>query len=92
MCNDSCFPGLNQASSILESLLSGDYGQQVEPVDAVAHIYVWLRFSANRLITWQRNYNTQPRILSAAQARSVCHVLSHTAIKNLDPSSLFVSC
>ena len=36
---------------------------------AMAAIYVWLRYSATRHLTWQRNYNTQPRILSAAQAR-----------------------
>jgi alpha-glucan,water dikinase len=37
--------------------------------DAFSYIYVWLRYSANRHLTWQRNYNTQPRILSAAQER-----------------------
>jgi hypothetical protein len=31
--------------------------------------YVWLRYSSIRQLTWQRNYNTQPRILSAAQER-----------------------
>jgi len=30
---------------------------------------VWLRYSAARQLTWQRNYNTQPRILGDAQAR-----------------------
>jgi alpha-glucan, water dikinase len=30
-------------------------------------IYVWMRFSATRALTWQRNYNTQPRQLSGAQ-------------------------
>jgi hypothetical protein len=35
----------------------------------MADIYVWLRYSSARLLTWQRNYNTQPRILSAAQVR-----------------------
>jgi alpha-glucan,water dikinase len=36
---------------------------------ACSDIYVWLRYSATRQLTWQRNYNTQPRILSAAQER-----------------------
>ena len=35
----------------------------------MARIYVWLRYSASRQLTWQRNYNTQPRILGEAQAR-----------------------
>ena len=37
--------------------------------DAMARIYVWLRYSAARQLTWQRNYNTQPRILGEAQRR-----------------------
>jgi alpha-glucan,water dikinase len=37
--------------------------------DAMARIYVWLRYSASRQLTWQRNYNTQPRILGEAQRR-----------------------
>lgn len=39
---------------------------------AMADIYTWLRYSATRQLTWQRNYNTQPRILSAAQVGGVC--------------------
>ncbi len=35
----------------------------------MARIYVWLRYSASRQLTWQRNYNTQPRILGEAQKR-----------------------
>ena len=34
-----------------------------------ALLYVWLRFSAIRQLTWQRNYNTKPRELSHAQDR-----------------------
>jgi hypothetical protein len=41
---------------------------EVEPEQALADVYVWLRYSATRQLTWQRNYNTQPRTLSAAQA------------------------
>lgn len=40
---------------------------ELETSEAMADIYVWLRYSATRQLTWQRNYNTQPRILSAAQ-------------------------
>jgi alpha-glucan,water dikinase len=35
----------------------------------MALLYVWLRFSAIRQLTWQRNYNTKPRELSHAQDR-----------------------
>ena len=35
----------------------------------MARLYVWLRYSAIRQLTWQRNYNTQPRILGSAQER-----------------------
>ena len=38
-------------------------------LDGQALIYVWLRFSAIRQLTWQRNYNTQPRELAHAQDR-----------------------
>ncbi|MBI5388215.1 MAG: hypothetical protein HZA90_26420 [Verrucomicrobia bacterium] len=34
-----------------------------------ATLFVWLRFSAIRLLDWQRNYNTKPRELSHAQER-----------------------
>lgn len=42
------------------------HGGQAE---AMATIFVWLRYSSSRQLTWQRNYNTQPRILGEAQAR-----------------------
>jgi hypothetical protein len=45
---------------------------EVDQGEAMADIYVWLRYSASRQLTWQRNYNTQPRILSAAQVRGMC--------------------
>ena len=34
-----------------------------------ALLYVWLRFSALRQLTWQRQYNTKPRELAHAQDR-----------------------
>ena len=37
--------------------------------EALALLYVWLRFSAIRQLTWQRNYNTKPRELAHAQDR-----------------------
>src|ERR1043166_3934944 len=38
-------------------------------LDALALLFVWLRFSAIRQLTWQRNYNTKPRELSHAEDR-----------------------
>jgi len=56
----------NKAADILEDIVQG----QFEPTEkAMATVYVWLRYSAIRQLTWQRNYNTQPRILGAAQER-----------------------
>ena len=37
--------------------------------DGLALVYVYLRFSALRQLTWQRNYNTKPRELAHAQER-----------------------
>ena len=39
---------------------------EAAPLEGLALIFVWLRFSAIRQLTWQRNYNTQPRELSHA--------------------------
>jgi alpha-glucan,water dikinase len=49
-----CFDLLDQARSNTE---------------AMALLYVWLRFSAIRQLTWQRNYNTKPKELAHAQDR-----------------------
>lgn len=38
-------------------------------VEGLALLYVWLRFSAIRQLTWQRNYNTKPRELAHTQDR-----------------------
>ncbi len=38
-------------------------------IDALALIFVWLRFSFIRQLDWQRNYNTQPRELGHAMDR-----------------------
>ncbi len=44
-------------------------GGAEDDADAMARIFVWLRYSASRQLTWQRNYNTQPRILGSSQER-----------------------
>jgi alpha-glucan, water dikinase len=44
-------------------------GQARGNTEALALLYVWLRFSAIRQLTWQRNYNTKPRELAHAQDR-----------------------
>jgi len=38
-------------------------------IEGQALLYVWLRFSAIRQLTWQRKYNTKPRKLAHAQDR-----------------------
>ncbi|MCP4577531.1 MAG: hypothetical protein GY846_14745 [Deltaproteobacteria bacterium] len=45
--------------------------------DALALIFIWLRFSAIRQLDWQRNYNTQPRELSHAQDRLTARLAEH---------------
>ena len=57
-------------------------GQFEDAADAAARLFVWLRYSSARKLTWQRNYNTQPRILGEAQAR-----LTH-AISEVQPCKL----
>lgn len=42
---------------------------QPDDPGALSLIYVWLRFSAIRQLTWQKNYNTKPRELAHAQDR-----------------------
>jgi alpha-glucan,water dikinase len=37
--------------------------------EALALLFVWLRYSAIRQLDWQRNYNTKPSELSAAENR-----------------------
>ncbi|HZR19277.1 MAG TPA: PEP/pyruvate-binding domain-containing protein [Verrucomicrobiae bacterium] len=37
--------------------------------EALALLFVWLRYSGIRQLTWQRNYNTKPRELAHAQDR-----------------------
>ncbi|GAB4820070.1 hypothetical protein N2152v2_007116 [Parachlorella kessleri] len=56
----------NKAADLLGDVLAERF-ENVE--DALVRIYVWMRYSAIRQLTWQRNYNTQPRILGSAQDR-----------------------
>jgi len=53
----------NLARSLLPAVLSG-----ADPEPQLAQMLVWLRYSSQRHLTWQRNYNVQPRQLSASQA------------------------
>jgi alpha-glucan,water dikinase len=41
---------------------------------ALALLFTWLRYSAIRQLDWQRNYNTKPRELAAAQDRLTARV------------------
>jgi hypothetical protein len=47
--------------------------------EAMATIFVWLRYSSSRQLTWQRNYNTQPRILGEAQSR-LTHAIAEVTV------------
>ena len=44
-------------------------GAAASDPEAMAVIFVWLRYSAIRQLAWQRNYNTQPRELAHSQDR-----------------------
>lgn len=70
----------NKAAEVVESVLNGTYGRgQEDLTHAMSRVYIWLRYSATRQLTWQRRYNTQPRILSAAQdrlTRTLMHAVS----------------
>ncbi|GLC33353.1 hypothetical protein PLESTB_000342400 [Pleodorina starrii] len=57
----------NKAADLISEVLNGYY--EIDVSAAMSRIFTWLRYSATRHLTWQRNYNTQPRILSAAQER-----------------------
>ena len=61
----------NRASDLLERELrrAEGPGDSDAAAAALSTIFVWLRYSAARHLTWQRNYNTQPRLLGEAQSR-----------------------
>ena len=69
----------NLASSLLEQKCSPQAAESVaSAAAAAAKIYVWLRYSSQRKLTWQR-YNVKPRELSAAQSSSRASSPSCTA-------------
>ena len=46
---------------------------------ALTAIAVWLRYSAARHLTWNRNYNVKPREISAAQVQRLTCVRQHAS-------------
>ena len=65
----------NLATSLLEKYcVNAD--DVVKAQEAAAKIFVWLRYSAIRQLTWQRNYNVKPRELSGAQSRLTHYLAS----------------
>mmetsp|Transcript_20854 Transcript_20854/g.62756 ORF Transcript_20854/g.62756 Transcript_20854/m.62756 type:complete len:1085 (+) Transcript_20854:1468-4722(+) len=59
----------NKACDLLDQVQQGQMVGEGGLAEAMATIFVWLRYSSSRQLTWQRNYNTQPRILGEAQNR-----------------------
>ncbi|MGA1789918.1 MAG: phosphohistidine-like domain-containing protein [bacterium] len=57
--------------------------------EGLATLFVWLRFSAIRQLTWQRNFNTQPRELSYAMDR-LTQRLSEIYIRSEPESREFI--
>lgn len=51
------------------------------PVEAAAKLYVWMRYSSTRHLTWQRSYNVKPRELSAAM-KSLTTSVAQVYIEN----------
>ncbi|XRB06735.1 alpha-glucan, water dikinase [Pycnococcus provasolii] len=78
----------NKIADLLDSSLSGMYGN----VDhALSKLFIVMRYSSVRQLTWQRSYNTQPRILSAAQERLTGSLSSAHANLNISSwASYFV--
>lgn len=71
-------------------MLNGYY--ELDIADAFSRIYVWLRYSSTRHLTWQRNYNTQPRILSAAQERLTNTISqAHGLVTGENPSYMLLN-
>ncbi len=66
----------NTNPNYIDTLQQGYYD---DVTTSMAMIFVWLRYSAIRQLTWQRNYNTQPRILGAAQER-LTHAIAHVRV------------
>ena len=52
----------NKVYEIIESM-------DQQNIDYLIWIFVWLRYSTIRQLTWQKNYNTKPRELSHSMSR-----------------------
>ena len=59
----------NLAHSMLDAKIGADGIDPSKALVRIAKIFVWLRFSQLRQLTWQRNYNVKPRELSSAQLK-----------------------
>ena len=59
----------NLAADLVEGEVARTRGDPGAAARSMATLFVWLRYSAARHLTWQRNYNTQPRLLGSAQDR-----------------------
>tara|TARA_B110000977_G_scaffold201015_2_gene293669 strand:+ start:183 stop:4553 length:4371 start_codon:yes stop_codon:yes gene_type:complete len=60
----------NLASNLLgEHCSPENQPNRLAAYQAASKAYVWLRYSASKKLTWQRNYNVKPRELSAAQSK-----------------------
>ena len=57
---------LSPSQDLLDEALQRDADDE-SLLASVAAIVVWMRFSAARHLTWNRNYNVKPREISAAQ-------------------------
>lgn len=64
----------------LASQLIGETLKSKRPVAAMFKLFVWLRYSSGRHLTWQRNYNVKPRELASAQS-SLGFLLANTYVK-----------
>ena len=57
----------NLAHELLRRILAPGASTDAQIVLQLRHMLVWLRYSAQRYLTWQRNYNVKPRELAGAQ-------------------------
>ncbi|QDZ23333.1 alpha-glucan water dikinase [Chloropicon primus] len=55
----------NACSELIRGVMDGHFGD--DRTRGFSTLFIWLRYSSMRQLTWQRNYNTQPRILAGAQ-------------------------
>ena len=73
---DSVYHGVAMQGLVEAAVARDDYNS------ALVAIAVWLRYSAARHLTWNRNYNVKPREISAAQVQR----LTESAEACLQPS------